>query len=134
MVFLDIAATLDTIKPHHIKEKLLEKEVDVKKVEWYYKYITERHLTPEANEYKIRTCVDLGFSQGGFCSAKFWIIAFDPAIEIINENGIFGQGSANDCPALIGGEDLNKMTPFQEQLQKEADIPRNNYERPDDHS
>ena len=109
-VFLDIAAAFDTIKPHHIKEKLLEKQVDAKIVEWYYKYITERHLTLEANEYEIRTCVDVGFPQGGVCSAKFWIIAFDPAIEIINENGIFGQGFADDCAALIGGEDLNEMT------------------------
>ena len=46
------------------------------------------HLTLEANEYEIRTCVDVGFPQGGVCSAKFWIIAFDQAIEIINENGI----------------------------------------------
>ena len=58
----------------------------------------------------IRDCVDVGFPQGGVCSAKFWIIAFDPAIEIINSDGIFGQGFADDCAALIGGEDLNAMT------------------------
>ena len=111
-VFLDIAAAFDAIKPHHIKEMLLEKEVDVKIVEWYYKYITEQHLTLEANEYKIRTCVEVGFPQGGVCSAKCWIIAFDPAIEITKENGIF------DCTALIGGgpqrnEHKNKQGPGQ---------------------
>ena len=77
---------------------------------WYYKYITERHLTLESDEYEVKTCVNTGFPQGGVCSAKFWIIAFDPAIQIINEGGLFGQGFADDCAALIGGEDLNDLT------------------------
>ena len=29
----------------------------------------------------------------------------DPAIQIINEGGLFGQGFADDCAALIGGEE-----------------------------
>ena len=109
-VFLDIAAAFDTISPKHIKDKLLEKEVNGKLVDWYYSYITERHLALEANDFEIRTCVNVGFPQGGVCSAKFWIIAFDPAIKIINENGIFGQGFADDCAALIGGTDLTEIT------------------------
>ena len=109
-VFLDIAAAFDTIKPEHIKNAFLEKEVDPKVAEWYFKYITERHLALESDDYEIKTCVDVGFPQGGVCSAKFWIISFDPAIKIINENGIFGQGFADDCAALIGGEDLSSMT------------------------
>ena len=109
-VFLDIAAAFDTISPEHIKLMLTAKEVDPHLVEWYYKYITERHLTLESDEQEIKTCVDVGFPQGGVCSAKFWIIAFDPAIEIINQDGIFGQGFADDCAAMIGGEDLDSMT------------------------
>ena len=109
-VFLDIAAAFDTIRPEHIKLMLTAKEVDPHLVEWYYKYITERHLTLESDEQEIKTCVDVGFPQGGVCSAKFWIIAFNPAIEIINQDGIFGQGFADDCAALIGGEDLDSMT------------------------
>ena len=45
-----------------------------------------------------------------FRKAKFWIIAFDPAIQIINEGGLFGQGFEDDCAASIGGEDLNDLT------------------------
>ena len=33
------------------------------------------------------TCRDV-FPQGGVCSAKFWIIAFNEAIEIINNMGV----------------------------------------------
>ena len=109
-VFLDIAATFDTIKPDHIRKTLLEKEVDGNLVRWYYNYITERHLTLESNDYEIKTKVDVGFPQGRVCSAKLWIIAFDPAIQIINEDDIFGQGFVDDCAALIGGENLNDMT------------------------
>ena len=47
------------------------KAVDCKIVEWYYTYITERHLTLESDEYEIKTYIDTGFPQGGVCSAKF---------------------------------------------------------------
>ena len=50
-----------------------------------------------------------GFPQGGVCSAKFWIIAFNEAIEIINTYGITGQGFADDCGPLIGGKDRHTM-------------------------
>ena len=39
----------------------------------------------------------MGFPQGGVCLAKFWSIAFDPAIEIINTYSIEGNGYANGC-------------------------------------
>ena len=57
-------------------------------------------MTLEANDSKVTTCVDTGFPQGEVCSAKFWIIGFDPAMDIINSNGIFGQGFADDSAAL----------------------------------
>ena len=94
-----MAAALDTIKPHHIKEQLLLKGVEENIVPWYNNYFTERRLALEANGSKIHTCVDTGFPQGGVCSAKFWIKDFDLAIDIINSNGIFGQGFADDCAA-----------------------------------
>ena len=75
-VSLDIAAAFDTVKPAHIRQTVLDKEVNGKLVVWYYKYITERHLTLESDDYEIKTCVDTRFPQGGVCSAKFWIIAF----------------------------------------------------------
>ena len=43
------------------------------------------------------------------CSAKFWIIAFNEAIEILNTHGVHGNGFADDCVALIGGENLDQM-------------------------
>ena len=53
--------------------------------------------------------VGIGFPQGGVCSAKFWIIAFNEAIEIINEYGVTGQGFADDYGPMIGGDDTHKM-------------------------
>ena len=43
----------------------------------------------------------MGFSQGGVCSAKFWIIVFDKAISIINQYGIKGTGFADDCSLML---------------------------------
>ena len=44
-----------------------------------------------------------------FQYAKFWIIAFDTATEIINEHGIQGHGFANDSCAMIAGSNLHHM-------------------------
>ena len=44
----------------------------------------------------------IGFPQGGVASAKLWILAFNEAMEIINSNGVYGVGFADDCCALIG--------------------------------
>ena len=43
------------------------------------------------------------------CSAKFWLVAFDPAIRIINFGGVEGNGFADDCSTLIGGKSLKDM-------------------------
>ena len=53
--------------------------------------------------------IGIGFPQGGVCSAKFWIIAFNEAIEIINEYGVTGQGFADDCGPMIGGDNTHDM-------------------------
>ena len=63
-------------------------------------------LNLEANDFKVTTCVHTGFPQGGVCSAKFWIIALDPTTDIIDSNGIFRQGFADDCAAT----DLKDLT------------------------
>ena len=49
----------------------------------------------------------IGFPQGGVCSAKFWLIAFDYTIQIINRFKIEGNGYADDCSALAGGRRLD---------------------------
>ena len=57
----------------------------------------------------LRLTTATGFPQGGVCSARFWLIAFDKAIRIINEEGIVGNGYADDCSALIGGTHPDNM-------------------------
>ena len=96
-VFLDIQAAFDTIKPQLIKEKLLEHGGDPIMVNWYYNYITHRNINVEIQGIKVSLTTKLGFPQGGVCSAKFWIIAFNDAINIINTHGAMGHGFADDC-------------------------------------
>ena len=67
-------------------------------VDWYYSYITHRNMYIDINGHSILCTTSLGFPQGGVCSAKFWIIAFNAAISILNEHG-----------ALIGGTNLHQM-------------------------
>ena len=49
------------------------------------------------------------FPQGGVCSAKFWIIAFDEAAKILNSNGVNGELFANDGNGIIGRKDIEYM-------------------------
>ena len=53
--------------------------------------------------------INIGFPQGGVCSAKFWIVAFNEAIQIINSHGATGNGFADDCVTMIGGQNLHTM-------------------------
>ena len=87
-------------------------------VEWYYKYITDRilHFDLQGVQHKVKA--NMGFPQGGVCSALFWAVAFDGAVEIINKNEINGNAFADDCGAVIGGSHLERMV---SKLQKMTD-------------
>ena len=72
-------------------------------VQWYYDYITHRNVIVDMHGTTSLFSTGVGFPQGGVCSAKFWLIAFDTAIQIINTMKIEGNGYADDCSALYGG-------------------------------
>ena len=51
----------------------------------------------------------MGFPQGDVASAKLWILAFNEAIKIINSEGVYGVGFADNCCALVGGTNIGFM-------------------------
>ena len=108
-MFLDISSAFDSISIDHIKESLLRHNGDPDMVEWYYSYLGRRHLEIELHGDTVHLTTGTGFPQGGVCSAKFWLIAFDMAIQIINSKEIVGNGYADDCSALIGGTHPDNM-------------------------
>ena len=108
-VFLDISSAFDSISIDHIRQSLLEHNGDPDLVEWYYSYLGRRHLQIELHGDTVHLTTGTGFPQGGVCSARFWLIAFDRAIQIINTRGITGTGYADDCSALIGGTHPDNM-------------------------
>ena len=81
-VFLDIQAAFDTINPDAVKAALLKRRGDEKMVIWYHSCITHRNLHVEINGEKLVLTTSIGFPQGGVCSAKFWVIAYDEAVYI----------------------------------------------------
>ena len=108
-VFLDISSAFDSISIDHIKNKLLQHGGTPDMVEWYHSYLGRRYLEVDLHGEKVHLTTGTGFPQGGVCSAKFWLIAFDEAIQIINSNGITGNGYADDCSALVGGTHPHNM-------------------------
>ena len=117
-VFLDISAAFDSIKPCHVRQALLKHGGDPEMVQWYYNYIGHRDIIVDMHGNRASFSTGIGFPQGGVCSAKFWLIAFDYAIKIINRHNIEGNGYADDCSALYGGPRLDHAIA---QLQKMLD-------------
>ena len=107
--FLDIKGAFDTICPQYIRKSLKAKGINKDLVEWYYNYITHRNIEFKNNDFEITGTIDMDFPQGGVCSAKFWIIAFDYALNIINTDLTEGQGFADDLCILTQGTDINVM-------------------------
>ena len=108
-VFLDIKGAFDTICPKFIRRSLKGKGINKDLIEWYYNYITHRNIEFKDNDYEITGTIDIRFPQGGVCSAKFWIIAFDYALDIINTDLTEGQGFADDLCILTQGTHVNVM-------------------------
>ena len=108
-VFLDIKSAFDSISPKQIRRCLLNHRTPETLVEWYYNYITERNVLVELQGAKIRARVGIGFPQGGVASAKFWLVAFNMAVKIINSMGCKGTAFADDCAVLVSGTDPNSL-------------------------
>ena len=74
----------------------------------YFNYLMHRdlHLSLHVGDHKIS--VGVGFPQGGVALAKFWLIAFDRAVEIINSFGVHGNAFADDCGAVVGGTNVTE--------------------------
>ena len=108
-IFLDISSAFDSIDIGHIRQTLLDHGGTPDMVEWYYSYLSRRYLEVDLHGEKVHLTTGKGFPQGGVCSAKFWLIAFNEAIHIINSNGITGNGYADDCSALVGGDHPHNM-------------------------
>ena len=56
-------------------------------VEWYYELLIHRNLKTTYGNFELEVTTDMGFPQGGVCSAKFWIIAFDEAAKFLTPMG-----------------------------------------------
>ena len=108
-VFLDISSAFDSISIDYIKKAMLKHDGDPDLVNWYHDYLGHRDLYAELHHDSIERSNEVGFPQGGVCSARFWLIAFDRAIQIINNLFVEGNGYADDCCILIGGRNERHM-------------------------
>ena len=104
-LFLDIKSAYDSMDIDHIRTSLYLHGGEDDLVEWYYNYLSTRVLRLDIHGDVLALRATTGFPQGGVASAKFWLIAFNPAIEIINTQFIEGNGYADDCSAVFGGRE-----------------------------
>ena len=102
-------AAFDSITPEHIRKSLLKHGCNHNMVEWYYELLKHRNLITTYDNFKLLLSTGLGFPQGGVCSAKFWIIAFNDAAEILNTHGVSGELFSDDGNGIIGGNDIIHM-------------------------
>ena len=107
--FLDISAAFDSIDIDHVRRSLLDHWGHPDMVDWYHNYLSHRNLYAELHQEEAACSTGVGFPQGGVCSARFWLIAFNKAIKIINNSLVEGTGYADDCCVLIGGTNQSHM-------------------------
>ena len=115
-LFLDISSAYDSMDIEHIRNSLYLHGGQEDLVEWYYNYLARRVLRINLHGDTLSYVCGQGFPQGGVASAKFWIIAFNPAIEIINRNMITGQGYADDLAAVYGGRKPELLIPRMQEM------------------
>lgn len=108
-VFLDISSAFDSISIHHIRNTLLEHGGQPELVAWYFSYLEKRYIEVTLHGETAHLTTGTGFPQGGVCSARSWLIAFDAAIRIINSRGVLGTGYADYCCILLGGTHIGNM-------------------------
>ena len=108
-VFLDISAAFDSIDIDHVRRSLLRHGGPKDLVNWYHNYLSHRNLFAELHQEEASCSTGVGFPQGGVCSARFWLVAFNQAIKIINNRYVDGIGYADDCCILMGGTDQSHM-------------------------
>jgi hypothetical protein len=106
-VFLDISSAFDSIEPKHIERCLLKHCGDTDLVKWYVGYLERRDMQIELHGVKRSVSNGIGFPQGGVASAKFWLIASDEAVHIINKYDIEGNAYADDCSAVLEGKRID---------------------------
>ena len=109
-VFLDITSAYDSMSIEHIRSSLYKHGGDDDLVEWYFGYLSHRVLKIDLHGDSLTFMCSQGFPQGGVASAKFWIICFNTAIEIINRQFTFGNGYADDLSVLFGGSHPDDLT------------------------
>ena len=107
--FLDISAAFDSIDIEHVRRSLLKHGGQKDLVNWYHNYLSHRNLFAALHQEEASCSTGVGFPQGGVCSARFWLVAFNQAIKIINNNYVDGIGYADDCCILMGGTDQSHM-------------------------
>ena len=115
-LFLDISSAYDSMDIEHIRNSLYLHGGQDDLVEWYYNYLARRVLQITLHGDTLSYVCGQGFPQGGVASAKFWIIAFNPAIEIINRHMVVGQGYADDLAAVFGGRKPEILVPRMQEV------------------
>ena len=108
-----------TYKPHLTpshQPPLRRLYLDTTKIGWYYTFLTHRHLITEHNGITYRGNIGIGFPQRGGCDAKFWIVAFNEALNIINQFGALGIGFTDDCCILLHRRHKNHTMSLMQQI------------------
>ena len=108
-VFLDIRGAFDNIKPDCIHQSLLKFGAQRDMADWYLGYLKQRNVFFTLGNVTVARSVGIEFPQGGVASAKFWLMAFDGAVKIINSCGVVGTAFADDCAVLYGGHNVGHV-------------------------
>ena len=102
--FIDIEGAFDNAAFRAIEVALRERHVNETIIRWVVAMLSSRMVYCEMWGLIVWILVTRGCPQGGVLSPLMWDLVVDALLEILNRNGFYTQGYADDITILIRGK------------------------------
>lgn len=107
--FIDIEGAFDNTSFEAIEASLISKGVNNTLVRWVCKMLNSRQIYTELGNSEVTVSVIKGCPQGGVLSPLLWCLVVDDLLSLLNKNGLFTVGYADDLAIIINGKHLSVL-------------------------
>ena len=108
--FLDIAGAFDNVSFRSMEEALVSRNVNRSIVLWIKKLLSSRRVTATLGGVTREIIVAKGCPQGGVLSPLLWNLVVDDILVLLNGQGTFAQGYADDICLVLTGSCLSTVS------------------------
>lgn len=102
-IFFDIEGAFNNVTSKAVQLALDERCIATPVKKWITTMLTKRSIYTTLGEDKVWVNVDRGLPQGGGLSPNLWSLVADSLLKLLNNQGTFSQGFADDGTVVIVG-------------------------------